>query len=108
MRRRANHDRAYEILARHLRERDQLHVPDRDGIEGDVDAPRLLGYGVGVLLDGSLLKGVDLRRLGHSSRRGDLLGHLVERGKGATGEEDPCPLAGESAGYRAAYLAPRP
>jgi hypothetical protein len=71
-------------------------------VEGDVDASGLLGHGVGVLLDGFLVQSVDLRHLGDSPRGGDLVGHLVERLPGATGEEDVCPLAGEGTGNRTA------
>src|SRR5215207_2852005 len=108
MRRRAGHDRAYEILARHLRERDQLHVPDRDGVEGDVDAPRLLRYGLSMLLDGLLVEGVYSGRLGRSPRGGDLLSHRFDLGKRAAGEKDPRPLAGEGTGDGAADRSSRP
>ena len=55
-----------------------------------------------MLLDGLLVESIDLRRFGHPTCTRDLLGHLVERGTGATGEEDVCPLAGEGAGDRTA------
>jgi hypothetical protein len=61
-----------------------------------------------VFVDRRLVEGIDLRRLGLSSRGADLLGHLLEALQGSTGEEDPGPLAGKRAGYRAAYLPSRP
>src|SRR5215210_1228093 len=57
-----------------------------------------------MLLDGLLVEGVDLRRLGHSSNRPYALGDHVELCDGAPGEEYPRPLAGESTGDRAAHL----
>jgi hypothetical protein len=89
-------------LERHLGQRCSLNVVVEDGVEGDVDAPGLPGHGAGVFLDGPLVQDIDLRRLDHSARRGDLFGHLFERLTGATGEEYFSPLAGESAGDRAA------
>ena len=53
--------------------------------------PGLLSHGVDRYVDDPLVKGVDLLRLGHSSSGADLLGHLLEALKGATGEEDPGP-----------------
>jgi hypothetical protein len=47
--------RAHEVLARHLDERNQLDVTDRDGVEGDVDAPGLMDYLAEVSLDGLLV-----------------------------------------------------
>jgi hypothetical protein len=55
-----------------------------------------------VLLDSLFVQSIDLRRLGHSYSGRDLLGHLLERGKGATGEEDLRPFASEYAGTGAA------
>jgi hypothetical protein len=46
---------------------------------------------VGVFVDRRLVEGIDLRRLGLSSRGADLLGHLLEALQGSTGEEDPGP-----------------
>jgi hypothetical protein len=58
--------------------------------------PGLLSHGVDRYVDDPLVKGVDLLRLGHSSSGADLLGHLLEALKGATGEEDPGPYPGPS------------
>jgi len=99
----AGHDREAEVLTRQLDQRDPLNVPDRDGVEGDVDASCLRSHGADVLLDGPLVERVDSSRLGHGSGGGDLLGHRVERGHGTTGEEDLRPLAGEGTGNRTTY-----
>jgi hypothetical protein len=56
---------------------------------------------VGVFVDRRLVEGIDLRRLGLSSRGADLLGHLLEALEGTTGEEDVGPLSGEGSGNRA-------
>jgi hypothetical protein len=98
----AGQDRAHEVLARHLYERDQLYVPDRDGVEGDMDAPGTRGHSVSMFVDRRLVERIDLCRLGHSSRRGDLLPpRRALRGYGR--EEHPGSLAGESAGDGATY-----
>src|SRR5207247_656975 len=60
-----------------------------------------------VLVDSPFVEGIDLRRLGHSACGGDLLGHLVERCKRATGQEDLRPFAGEGPGHRTADRAAR-
>jgi hypothetical protein len=51
------------VLDGELRERWSLDVRDADGVERDVDAARVRGHRVGVLVDGSLVERVDLRRL---------------------------------------------
>jgi hypothetical protein len=79
-----------------------VYVRDADGVERDVDATRAGRHGVGVLVDGFLIEGVDLRRLGCAARGPDLVGHLVEGGEGAPGKEDVCSLACEAAGDRGA------
>src|SRR5215217_7966579 len=108
MRRRACADRTHEIFAGHLDERDQLYVLDRDGVEGDIYAPRSLHHLADVLLDDLLVQSVDLRRLSHASSRGYVLGYLLERCDSASSEEDPCSPAGESTGHRTAYLSSTP
>jgi hypothetical protein len=85
------------ILDRHLGHRSPVYERVRDEVEGDVYAPRLRRHGVRVFVDGPLVEGIYLRRLGHSARGTDVGGHLVERREGAAGEEDPGPLAGEGA-----------
>jgi hypothetical protein len=102
MRRHPGRDRAHKILARHLRQRHQLDVPDRDGVEGDVDASGACGHGIRVFIDRPLVEGIDSHGLCRSSRGADLLGHPVEALWGSTGEEHFSALAGEGAGHRAA------
>src|SRR5215216_6696683 len=104
MRRRACADRTHEIFAGHLDERDQLYILDRDGVEGDVYAPRSLHRLADVSVNGLLVQSVDLRCRGHSSSRGYVLRNLVESCNGTSCKEDPGPLAGESAGHRAAHV----
>src|SRR5215212_8564209 len=98
------HDRPLEVFEGHLGERRPLDVPDRDEVEGDVDTSSARGHSVSVLVDGLLVEGIDLRRLGPSSSGADLLGHLLEALKGTTGEEDLGPLAGEGTGDRTTNL----
>jgi hypothetical protein len=92
----------------HLGQGFTLNIVIQDCVVGDVDASSLLGHGVGVILDSHFVQGIDLRRLGHSARHGDLLGHLIERLTGSTGEEDVRPLLGEGTGHRAAHGAAPP
>src|SRR5215211_7223972 len=66
------------------------------------------GHGVSVSVDGVLVDGIDLRRLGHSSSRADLLGHLLEALEGTTGKVDLRSFAGEGAGSCATDRASRP
>jgi hypothetical protein len=87
------------VLIGHLQQRGAVDVAMADGVEGDVDAAGPGGDGVGVLVHGPLVQGVDPGRLDRSPRAGDLGGHQVERGQGAAGQEDPRPLAGEGAGH---------
>ena len=94
----------FEVFEWHLGERRPLEVSVGDEVDGDVDAPCPLGQGVGVLIDGSLVEGIDLRRLGRPSRGADLLGRFLEALQGSTGEGDPRALAGEGAGDRGAHL----
>jgi hypothetical protein len=61
----------------HLGERRPLEVSVGDEVDGDVDAPGPLGQGVGVLINGLLVEGIDSRSLGRPSRGADLLGHLL-------------------------------
>ncbi len=95
-------DRAGKLRKRHLDEWHALDVADPDGIERNINAPGLLDHFAQVLLDGKLVERVDERRLGHSSGLGDLLSHRLDGCSAATGKEDPCPFAGESAGNRTA------
>jgi hypothetical protein len=108
MRRRASTDGTHEILAGHLDERNQLYVLDRDGVEGDIYAPRSLHHLAEVSVNRLLVQSVDLRRLGHSPSRGYVLRDLVERCDSASCEKDPGSLAGESTGHRAAYFSSTP
>jgi hypothetical protein len=87
----AGQDRTHEVLARHLYERDQLYVPDRDGVEGDMDAPGTRGHSVSMFVDRRLVERIDLCRLGHSSRRGDLSCHLVELCEGTAARNTLAP-----------------
>src|SRR5215204_7332922 len=95
-------DRPGEMVEGHLGQGFTLNIVIQDCVEGDVDASSLLGHGGGVILDGLLVQGIDLRRLGHSASRGNLLGHLIERLTGSTGEKHFSPFAGKCAGHRAA------
>src|SRR5215218_2517165 len=104
MRRGTGTDRTHKILAGHLDERDQLYVLDRDGIEGNIYAPRSLHHLADMLLDGLLVQGVDLCGLGHSSSRGYLLRNLVERSDSASCEENSGSLTSVRRGHRAPYL----
>jgi len=71
-------------------------------VQGDVDATRLRGHGIGVLADRPLVERIDLSGFGHSPGRADIPGDRVELGQRATGEEDCRPFAREGAGHRAA------
>jgi len=90
------------VLEGQLRERRTLHVKDSDSVERDVDAARLCGHRIGVLVDGFLVKSVDFRDLGHASCGGNPPGHFVKLGESPPGKEDLRSLTCEGAGYRAA------
>lgn len=80
------------------------HARSRCG-HGEDHAGALLdhvAHGIGVLVDGLLIEGVDLRRRGCASRRPDIVGDLFERGEGKSGKEDVCSPACEGAGDRGA------
>jgi hypothetical protein len=76
-----------------------MNVSVADRVEGHVNAPRLLGHGGGVLVDGLLIESIDFRRLGRSTCGGDFRGHPVEHRESTAGKEDFRPLAGEGAGH---------
>ena len=80
-----------------------MNVLVADRVEGHIDAARFLGHGVGVLVDGALVQGIDLGRLRLSPCRGYLAGNDVQRPKRAAGQEDPRALAGERSGDRTAH-----
>ncbi len=80
-------------------------MKDADGVERDVYPTGFGSHRVGVLIDGSLVKSVNFRRLGRASRGGDLSGHVVELGESAPGKEYLRSLTGEGTGYRAANRA---
>jgi hypothetical protein len=77
-------------------------VRDTDGVERDVDPTRARRHRVGVLVDGSLVEGVDLRCLGPASGGGNLMRYPVELAPGTPGEEDRRSLTCEGPGDGAA------
>jgi hypothetical protein len=93
---------AQEIFRRHLDQRDTLHVPARNEVEGHVDASRLRNHIPGVLVYGPLVEGVEDGHLGRAARAPDISGYRLERLAGTAGEEDAYALAGELPGDRAA------
>ena len=99
--------RAEEVLERHLQQRRAVDVAVADGVEGHVDAAGPGGHAVGVLVHGPRVEGVDPGRLHRHAGAGQLLGHLVEGGQGAAGQEDAGALAGEGVGHGATDR-PRP
>jgi hypothetical protein len=88
------------VLQSQLGEWRALDVRDADRIQRDVDAAGLGRDGVGVLGHRFFIERIDLRHVS-----GNFTGDLVERGAGATGEENPGALTGECARHRAAYRA---
>src|SRR4029453_15450424 len=59
---------------------------------------RISGHGVGMLADCPRVEGVDPGRLHRPGGAGQLLGHLVEGGQGAAGQEDAGAPPGEGGG----------
>src|SRR5205809_7802303 len=78
-----------------------------DGVERDVDTSRSLDHGVEVLLDGFLVKSVNLCCLSEAAGSNNFLGDSIDLRHVASGQEKPCPLACESPADGAADRAPR-
>jgi hypothetical protein len=76
-----------------------LAVAPEDEGERDVDAARLGGHGLGVLVDGALVGGIDHSGVGAAAGGGDLSGDAFERLERAAGEEHGGALAGERPRY---------
>ncbi len=77
-------DRVHEVFEGELREGRALHVEDADGIQRDIDAPRLRCDGLGMGLDRPLVEGVDLGDFNDAAVGGDVVGHGVEEDDHAT------------------------
>jgi hypothetical protein len=77
-----------------------------DGVERDVETARSLDHGAEVLVDGLLVEGVDLGRLGDAAGSHDLFGDGIDLRHVASCQEEPRSFACEGAGDGAADRTP--
>jgi hypothetical protein len=79
----------------HVDQRRALHVAALDGEERRVDAARLRGHGLGVVVHRRAVQHVQHRDIGRAAGRLDVGRDRLERLSGPARQEDPRPLAGE-------------
>ena len=101
-------DRLRKVGERELRERHTLDVKDPDRIQGDIDAARHLRHRSGVVLDGTFVERIDLRRLSEAAQRRDIERDRLELCWRAPGEEHLRAFTREGTGGCAAVAPPAP
>lgn len=100
------HDRKKDVFGLHIDEACALQIAaDGDGVEDNVDTPRLAHDGIGMGAHGSFVQRIDLLCLDDAPHRSDLVGHGVDLAQSPAGEKQPRAVAGKLAGGGAAQLA---
>src|SRR5205823_15056232 len=91
-------DRLKKILNRYVQQR-LLDICVGDEVERDIDGAGLLNHRIDILVNHLLVEGIDHVSVRSAAMRADLVGDLVERSQGATGEENPGSLVSKGTGH---------